>query len=32
MIYDMWKFDDSVNMIKQTYIISSAWNGKNKGR
>lgn len=30
MIYDMWKFDDSMNMIKQTYVTSSAWNGKTK--
>lgn len=30
MIYDMWKFDDSVDMIKQTYVISSAWNNKTK--
>ena len=30
MIYDMWKFDDSLDMIKQTYVTRSAWN--NKGR
>ena len=30
MIYDMWKFDDSVDMIKRTYVTSSAWNNKTK--
>lgn len=30
MIYDMWKFADSVDIIKQTYVASSAWNGKTK--
>lgn len=26
----MWKFADSVDIIKQTYVTSSAWNGKTK--
>lgn len=26
MIYDMWKFDDSVDMIKQTYVTRGTWN------
>ena len=26
----MWKFDDSLDMIKQTYVTRSAWNGKQK--
>ena len=30
MVYDMWKFDDSLDMIKQTYVIRLAWNGKQK--
>ena len=30
MIYDMWKFDDSMDMIKQTYVTRGAWNGKTK--
>lgn len=30
MIYDMWKFADSVNMIKQTYVTRSTWNNKTK--
>ena len=30
MIYDIWKFADSVDMIKRTYVTSSAWNGKTK--
>ena len=30
MIYDMWKFDDSVDMIKQTYVTRGTWNGRAK--
>ena len=30
MVYDMWKFDDSLDMIKQIYVTRSAWNGKQK--
>ena len=30
MIYDMWKFDDSMDMIKQTYVTSSIWYNKTK--
>ena len=30
MIYDMWKFADSMDMIKQTYVTSSIWHNKTK--
>ena len=30
MVYDMWKFDDSMDMIKQTYVTGSPWNNKIK--
>ena len=30
MVYDMWKFDDSMDMIKQTYVTGSTWNNKTK--
>lgn len=26
----MWKFDDSMDMIKQTYVTGSTWNNKTK--
>lgn len=30
MVYGMWKFDDSMDMIKQTYVTGSTWNNKSK--
>lgn len=30
MIYDMWKFTDSMDMIMQTYVTGSTWNNKTK--
>ena len=30
MVHDIWKFADSMDMIKQTYITRSQWNGKTK--